>query len=52
MGEDWYESKKRRLRELYWEQNDGNPYLPNGFLVYPHEIYDFFLSFINHPGGS
>ncbi|WP_083820434.1 bifunctional 2-polyprenyl-6-hydroxyphenol methylase/3-demethylubiquinol 3-O-methyltransferase UbiG [Thermococcus sp. AM4] len=50
MGEDWYESKKRRLRELYWEQNDGNPYLPNGFLVYPHEIYDFFLSFINHPG--
>ena len=49
-GNDWYEVKKRKLKELYWEQNDGNPYLPNGFLVYPHEIYDFLLSFIDHPG--
>ena len=49
-GNDWYEVKKRKLKELYWEQNKGNPYLPNGFLVYPHEIYDFFLGFINHPG--
>lgn len=48
--EEWYGVKKRKLKEMYWTKNEDNPYLPNGFLVYPHEIYDFFLSFIDHSG--
>jgi hypothetical protein len=36
----------------YWKGNDGRDILrPNGFSVYPAEIYDLFLSLIGHGGG-
>ncbi|WP_297069724.1 bifunctional 2-polyprenyl-6-hydroxyphenol methylase/3-demethylubiquinol 3-O-methyltransferase UbiG [Thermococcus sp.] len=49
MNDEWYERRKRKLREMYWGK-EKNPFLPSGFREYPQEIYDFFLSFIDHPG--
>ena len=47
----WYWERKRELRRMYWENNDGNDILlPNGFKEYPHDIYDTFLSLINGDG--
>mgnify|MGYP003883560031 CR=1 FL=1 len=49
--EKFYEERKRRYREMYWEGNDGSDILrPNGFSEYPDEIYDLFLSLIDHSG--
>ncbi len=47
----FYEERKRRLRNKYWEGNDGSDLLrPNGFDTYPAEIYNLFLSLIHHGG--
>lgn len=36
---------------MYWKGNDGHDILrPNGFDVYPDEIYDLFLSLVNRDG--
>ena len=48
---DWYEKRKKRLWKMYWEGNDGTDILrPNGFREYPAEIYDLFLSLVDHDG--
>jgi len=48
---EWYEKRKKRLWKMYWEGNDGTDILrPNGFREYPDEIYDLFLSLVNHDG--
>lgn len=47
----FYEERRMRLWRMYWEGNDGSDLLrPNGFREYPEEIYDTFLSLINHDG--
>jgi len=49
--EEFYREKKRKLWEVYWRDNDGTDiYRPNGFAEYPDEIYDLFLSLIDHGG--
>lgn len=36
---------------MYWKDNDGSDILrPNGFDVYPDEVYDLFLSLVDHDG--
>lgn len=43
--------KKQKLWDMYWKNNDGsNIFRPNGFDVYPEEIYNLFLSLIDHDG--
>ena len=47
----FYEKRKRHLWKMYWEGNDGTDVLrPNGFKEYPVEIYNIFLSLIDHDG--
>ena len=47
----FYERRRERLWRMYWEGNDGSDILrPNGFRSYPKEIYDLFLSLIDHSG--
>jgi SAM-dependent methyltransferase len=52
MGKDrFYQERKEGLWEIYWKDNDGKDILrPNGFSDYPAEIYDLFLSLIDHSG--
>lgn len=48
---EWYEKRKKRLWKMYWEGNDGTDILrPNGFREYPTEMYDLFLSLVDHDG--
>ena len=48
---EFYERRKRRLREMYWKGNDRSDILrPNSFKEYPEEIYNLFLSLIDHDG--
>jgi len=36
---------------MYWRNNDGSDiFRPNGFYEYPGEVYDLFLSLIDHDG--
>jgi 2-polyprenyl-3-methyl-5-hydroxy-6-metoxy-1,4-benzoquinol methylase len=36
---------------MYWKENDGSDiFRPNGFSEYPKEVYDVFLSLIDHDG--
>ncbi|MGB9760573.1 MAG: class I SAM-dependent methyltransferase [Fervidicoccus fontis] len=49
--DDFYRRRKERLWEMYWRNNDGSDVLrPNGFDVYPDEIYDLFLKLVDHDG--
>ncbi len=49
--EKFYSARKRGLWEMYWKNNDGSDILmPNGFRSYPEEIYNIFLSLIDHDG--
>ncbi len=49
--EEFYNKRKRGLWKMYWENNDGTDiFIPNGFRGYPEEIYNVFLSLIDHDG--
>ncbi|MGC9095221.1 MAG: class I SAM-dependent methyltransferase [Candidatus Bathyarchaeia archaeon] len=49
--DDFYHARKQRLWNMYWKDNDGSDiFRPNGFDEYPKEIYDLFLSLIDHDG--
>ena len=48
---EFYEKRKRKIWEMYWKNSDGTDILrPSGFREYPAEIYDLFLSLVNHDG--
>lgn len=46
----FYEDRRRRIWELYWGRGIKSIYQPSGFTEYPHEVYDLFLSLIDHDG--
>ncbi|MEB3779526.1 MAG: class I SAM-dependent methyltransferase [Desulfurococcales archaeon] len=47
----WYLNRRKALKKMYWENNDGsNILLPNGFREYPHDIYNTFLRLIDGDG--
>ena len=49
--DEFYYRKKQRLWNTYWKENDGSDiFRPNGFSEYPQEVYDVFLSLIDHDG--
>ena len=49
--DEFYHRKKQRLWNMYWRNNDGSEvFRPNGFSEYPQEVYDVFLSLIDHDG--
>lgn len=51
MRDKFYQARKKKLWDMYWKDNDGsNIFRPNGFDTYPEEIYDLFLSLVDHDG--
>lgn len=49
--DEFYHARKQRLWNMYWKDNDGSDiFRPNGFHEYPEEVYDLFLSLIDHEG--
>ena len=50
MRDEFYHARKK-LWDMYWKDNDGSDILrPNGFDGYPEEIYNLFLSLVDHDG--
>lgn len=48
---EFYRKRKERLWNMYWKDNDGSDiFRPNGFDSYPEEVYDLFLSLVDHDG--
>jgi len=49
--DEFYRVRRQRLWNMYWKKNRGSDiFMPNGFREYPEEIYDLFLSLIDHDG--
>jgi 2-polyprenyl-3-methyl-5-hydroxy-6-metoxy-1,4-benzoquinol methylase len=49
--DEFYHARKQRLWNMYWKANDGSDiFRPNGFNEYPEEVYNLFLSLIDHDG--
>jgi 2-polyprenyl-3-methyl-5-hydroxy-6-metoxy-1,4-benzoquinol methylase len=47
----FYRVRKRRLWSMYWKNNNGSDiFRPNGFKEYPEDIYNLFLTLIDHDG--